>query len=81
MIVTAFVAAGFECPAGSLVVGAPAKVKRALSEEEIDWKTRGTREYQELARRCLGSMDRAEALSHADEDREGMKTRPYEFKP
>ncbi len=45
----AFVKAGARIPPGSLAVGAPAKVVRTLTEEEIDWKRRGTAVYQQLA--------------------------------
>ena len=33
---TAFVASGFECPPRSLVIGVPAKVKRELSDKEVE---------------------------------------------
>jgi phenylacetic acid degradation protein len=78
---TAFVPAGFECPPGSLVVGAPAKVKRVLTQEEIDWKSRGTEEYRKLAGRCRESLEAAEALSRVEEDRARIDFGDYEFKP
>ena len=78
---TAFVGTGFECPARSLVVGAPAKVKRQLSDKEIAWKTQGTLEYQQLAKRCQASLQRTEALSEVEPDRRRMKPADYEFKP
>ncbi len=58
-----FVKAGFEVPAGTLVAGIPAKVLRAVTEAERKWKIEGTREYQELTRRCLASLVPVEALS------------------
>lgn len=42
--------------ANSLALGSPAKVLRALTQEEIDWKTHGTTQYIELAQRCLATM-------------------------
>jgi len=78
---TAFVAAGFECPPGSLVVGAPAKIKRSLSDEEINWKSQGTLEYQQLAGRCRASLKRADALTSVEDDRGRIKMGKYEFKP
>jgi phenylacetic acid degradation protein len=45
----AFVKAGAVIPPRSLAVGSPARVARTLSDEEIDWKTRGTGVYQRLA--------------------------------
>ncbi len=78
---TAFVAAGFECPPGSLVVGAPASIKRSLSEEEINWKSRGTLEYQQLAQRCKASLKSTDALTSVEDDRARIKIGKYEFKP
>ncbi len=78
---TAFVAAGFNCPPRSLVVGAPARVKRELTEQEIDWKTRGTGVYQQLARRCQATLMRTQALTEIEADRRRMQIDSYEFKP
>lgn len=64
-----FVKAGFRAPPRSLVVGSPAAVKRPLRDDEIDWKTRGTREYQELARRSLATMEACAPLSAMEENR------------
>jgi phenylacetic acid degradation protein len=77
----AFVTSKFECPPRSLVMGAPAKVKRELSDEEIAWKTRGTQEYQQLAVRCHASLVRTEALSEVEENRPRMKLAEFDFKP
>jgi phenylacetic acid degradation protein len=78
---TAFVASKFECPPRSLVMGVPAKVKRGLSDKEIEWKTRGTLEYQQLAERCNASLVRTEALTEVEDDRGRMDSGRYEFKP
>jgi len=77
----AFVPAKFTCPPRSLVIGVPAKLKRGLSEREIEWKTRGTREYQQLVGRCQASLLRAEALTEPEADRRRMDVGQYEFKP
>lgn len=66
---TAFIKAKFECPARSLVLGNPGSVKRLLTEEEINWKTLGTREYQELTQRSLSSLREAEPLSSPQPNR------------
>lgn len=65
----AFVKAGFECPPRSLLVGTPAEVKRALRDEEVEWKTQGTVEYQQLTQRCLASLEACEALTEMEPDR------------
>ena len=71
----AFVKAGFECPEQSLVMGAPAVVKRRLSDEEVAWKQAGTREYQQLAQRCLTQMQECEPLPAVEADRPRMSDR------
>lgn len=77
----AFVSSKFECPSRSLVVGAPAKVKRQLGDEEVEWKSRGTREYQELAQRCLATLVKTEALTEVESGRGRMEVGKYDFKP
>jgi len=78
---TAFVGANFECPPRSLVIGVPARVKRQLSDKEIEWKNQGTLEYQELAQRCRTTLVRTEALTEVEADRGRMKAGKYNFKP
>ena len=77
----AFVTSKFLCPARSLVMGVPAKVKRGLSDEEIAWKIKGTQEYQQLAVRCLATLVRTKALSETEENRPRMKLTEFDFKP
>lgn len=78
---TAFVTSKFTCPPRSLVVGVPARVKRELSNKEIEWKTRGTQEYQQLSVRCHDSLVRTEPLSECEPGRRRMEIGPFEFKP
>ncbi|MBH3426130.1 phenylacetic acid degradation protein PaaY [Pseudomonas alkylphenolica] len=66
---TTFVKAGFRCDEQSLVLGAPAQVKRRLSDEEVAWKRAGTEEYQRLAQRCLQGMVACEPLREVETDR------------
>ncbi len=77
----AFVPAGFECPPQSLVIGVPAKVKRRLTDQEVEWKARGTVEYQQLAQRCRATLKKVEALTEAEPDRRRINLREYSFKP
>lgn len=65
----AFVKAGFSCAPQSLIMGAPAQVKRLLSDEEVAWKLAGTREYQQLAQRCLQALEECEPLQAVENDR------------
>ena len=63
---SAFVKAGQEIPARTLVAGMPAKIIRSLSDEEITWKSDGTRTYQDLTRRCLASMVETDPLTEVE---------------
>ncbi len=58
----AFVKAGMEVPARSLVAGIPAKIIRDLNGDDIHWKTRGTEIYQDLARRYAATSRVVEPL-------------------
>jgi phenylacetic acid degradation protein len=51
-----FVPARFIVPRRTLVTGVPARVVRALKDEELAWKAAGTREYQQLTVRCLATL-------------------------
>ncbi len=66
---SAFVKAGVEIPPRSLAAGMPAKVIRALSDEEIAWKSEGTATYQDLTRRCLATLVECAPLAAVEADR------------
>ena len=65
----AFVKAGQEIPERTLVAGSPARIIRELSDEEIEWKSKGTGDYQRLTRRCFESMIEVEPLTEAEQGR------------
>ncbi len=64
-----FVRAGLVIPQRMLAVGAPARIIRELSAQEIEWKAKGTREYQELAERCLNTLRECEPLRSVEAQR------------
>jgi len=68
----AFVRGETVIPPRSMVVGAPAKVIREISDKEIAWKTRGTAEYQQLARDCLTGLRPVDPLKAVEADRPEM---------
>lgn len=76
-----FVRAGFVVPRRALVTGAPARVIRDLSEEEVAWKAVGTREYQELAERCLTSLKECAPLTEVPADRQQVTQRAVNTVP
>ena len=65
----AFVKKGMVIPARSLVAGSPAKIVKALKDEDIKQKTLGTHMYQRLAQRSLDSMKKVEPLREVEENR------------
>jgi phenylacetic acid degradation protein len=65
----AFVKGGFQVPPGMLAAGMPARLIRALTDEEIAWKRKGTAEYQALARRCRASLVETTPLTAPEPDR------------
>jgi phenylacetic acid degradation protein len=60
---SAFVKAKMVIPPRSLVMGAPAKIARSVTDEEIKWKSEGTRTYMELAKRSAATMRLTTPLS------------------
>ncbi|MFZ4875087.1 phenylacetic acid degradation protein PaaY [Janthinobacterium sp. Mn2066] len=67
-----FVKAGMIVAPRSMVVGTPARVMRALSDEEIAWKSAGTRQYHELAVRSMHTMRVVDALTEIEADRQRL---------
>lgn len=57
-----FVKAETKIPKRSLVVGNPAKVIKEVSDEMIDWKSKGTELYQQLPADCHESLKEVEPL-------------------
>lgn len=67
--------------ANKLALGSPAKVVRALTEQELSWKKQGTAEYQMLARLYPGQLQETQADSVVDFDRPGCQLSDYGHKP
>ncbi|PYC46935.1 phenylacetic acid degradation protein PaaY [Litorivita pollutaquae] len=65
----AFIRGETVIPPRSMVVGSPAKIIREVSEKEVAWKTRGTAEYQQLARDCLARLKPVEPLNEVEAGR------------
>jgi phenylacetic acid degradation protein len=65
----AFVRAEQKVPQRSLVAGIPARMVRALSEQELRWKKDNMLLYQDLARRSAASMHLVEALTAPEPER------------
>jgi phenylacetic acid degradation protein/carnitine operon protein CaiE len=69
-----FVSAHSHIPERSLLVGNPAKIIKRVSDEMLDWKTKGTALYQQLPKECFETLRPCEPL------REKEKCRPHQQK-
>ena len=69
-----FVSARTEIPNRSVVVGNPAKVIKQVSDKMIDWKTEGTRHYQQLPDDCYKSLKPCEPLREVPENRKDQES-------
>ena len=77
---SAFVKAKFRCESRSMVVGAPAKILRQVTEKEVNWKTSGTQEYVALGKRCLDSLREVEPLALIQANRPRFQQSNHEVK-
>lgn len=64
-----FVKAGENFPSRSLIVGNPARVIRQVSDEMIEWKTEGTKLYQQLPSDCHQTLKPCEPLRSVPSER------------
>jgi phenylacetic acid degradation protein len=64
-----FVKAGMKVPARHLMAGIPARMVRALSEDDLAVKIEGTGAYHALVRRCRETMVAVEPLTEIDANR------------
>lgn len=64
-----FIAAKSEIPNRSLLVGNPAKIIKEVSDEMIDWKSKGTALYQALPKECYETLKECEPLREIEPNR------------
>jgi phenylacetic acid degradation protein len=62
-----FIKAETVIPKRSLVVGNPAKIVKEVSDEMIDWKTKGTKLYQQLPKECHETLNEVKPLREVPE--------------
>lgn len=60
-------------PDNHLAFGNPAKVRRELKQEEIDWKKAGSSQYTKLAYNCLENLKKCEPLRASNTQREELR--------
>lgn len=73
-----FIRQGEKIPARSMVVGNPSRIIRQVSDEMLEWKTEGTRLYQQLPRQCMETLRPCEPLR---EDGQQPGLRPPDYRP
>lgn len=69
-----FVKAGEKIPRRSLLAGNPARILKEVSDDMMDWKTRGTRLYQTLPLDCKNSLREVQALTEIPDNRPAQET-------
>lgn len=57
-----FIKGGTQIPNRKMVVGNPAVIIKEVSDEMIDWKTKGTALYQQLPKECYDTLKEVEPL-------------------
>ena len=73
-----FVKAGAKLPPKTLWAGTPARQVRELTDQEVEWKARGTAEYQDLARRSRATLREVEPLRAEEADRPRLPIAPHQ---
>lgn len=64
-----FINANAQIPCRSLVVGNPYKIIKKVSDQMLDWKTKGTKLYQTLPQDCHDSLREVEPLRLVPDNR------------
>ncbi|WP_396175343.1 transferase hexapeptide repeat family protein [Flavobacterium sp.] len=64
-----FIKASMQIPNRKLVVGNPAVIIKDVSDEMIDWKTKGSKLYQQLPSECYETLRAVEPLREKPENR------------
>ena len=57
-----FIKEGTIIPPRSLVAGNPGKIIRVVNDEQLQWKTEGTRLYQQLPAHCKNELKKCQPL-------------------
>lgn len=65
----AFVPEGMQIPARKIVVGNPAKIVKDVPDKMIEWKSKGTKLYQQLPAELYASLKECEPLRQAPKNR------------
>jgi carbonic anhydrase/acetyltransferase-like protein (isoleucine patch superfamily) len=69
-----FIGANTIIPPRSLIVGNPGKIIKQVTDEMINWKTKGTQLYQTLPKDCHDSLRECEPLTEIPIDRPAQES-------
>ena len=69
-----FIRAEMKIPNRKLVVGNPAIIKGNVSDDMLEWKSEGTKIYQELPLECMNTLRECETLRAITKARPPQKT-------
>ncbi len=70
-----FLKEGMKIPKRKVVVGNPAKIVKDVSDEMIEWKTKGTKLYQQLPKDLHRTLKECEPLRKEPEERQKQSTK------
>jgi phenylacetic acid degradation protein PaaY len=76
-----FVKAGMQVPERSMVMGAPARITRTVTDKDIAWKSFGTKQYHDLAVRSMQTMRVVDALAEVEAGRKRIDLGPDMHQP
>jgi len=68
-----FVKGEMQIPNRKIVVGNPAQIKGDVSDDMINWKTKGTELYQQLPKECAELMKECTPLKEIEENRKAKQ--------
>ena len=72
-----FIKGEMKIPNRKIVVGNPSQIKGDVSDEMINWKTKGTELYQELPEECKTLMKECKPLENIEENRKEKQNRIF----
>ncbi len=75
-----FIKAGMQIPNRKMVVGNPATIIKEVSDEMIEWKTKGTALYQQLPKECYETLKEVEPLREISSNRPSQEAFYKTFK-
>jgi phenylacetic acid degradation protein len=73
-----FVKAEMQIPSRKIVVGNPAQIKGDVSDDMINWKSKGTQLYQQLPKECKTLMKQCTPLSKIEKNRKEKQKITFE---